>query len=233
MTESSSSHTPDQQEAPDFSKINWAILKIDPQTDKVMKEGRGVIRLRLGDTQYLLTANEGDNPVVKSLPTEHTLPNTAVYTQVIDRGHENRSKIVAMAERPFALDDPDRINRAAVLEKKLDDAYHGWLAQARIIKEADKAMEYRINRNPEIEVDEELIRRSLAVAYGISTENIETYYPSEFFAIAATMVQEGFLGIDLEIPASSEPYDPALFPYSAPQWTPDHIRELFTPKEAA
>ncbi len=103
-------------------------------------------------------------------------------------------KVVASPEKPFALEDPERINTAAEIAIKLAETDASFTTSLNIEREGIKFLDHIKHFIPQTD-------QSTLEKIGVVGEELEKYinrsYPSEFLAIADTMEQLGIAEIEL------------------------------------
>lgn len=165
-----------------FPEIAWASNSFNIETHDLVQHHLGITKIGIGPDLYELQRVGNDSLAWTHREVKEKPGYTRIYLGTTD--NLMAIKIVGSVEEPFSLDDPERINSAAEIAKKLqelDISYHTSLQIERIGIGYLATLAHILPGT-----DENALER-----IALLRDNLENYliinYPLEFLAIADDM----------------------------------------------
>lgn len=169
--------------------IAWAKNSYTPLGD--ITRTPGITRIGIGSTLYDLR-EAGDHSVFLTTRLVDADPaSTHIY--IGNLGSSPSIKVAALSDRPFSLEDPERINAVAEISTKFVEIDTAFVASIKIDREGKKFLNQLVQIIPL--TDQNLLGR-IGVLGETLTQYVNHDYPSEFLKIADNMEQLGIAEIE-------------------------------------
>jgi len=209
-------------------EIAWGKNIYDPRTGDNIGGQLGITRIGIGNKWYNLKEDPNGQQKVESNEIPEPLDHSRIHLGFPDRGGP-RVRVLATLEKPFSMDDPERLNKAADCAKKLakiDRKFRSSLSiKSEGVQHVDSLKTLFDEEDTRDTEDTELLNE-IAVLKEKMLKNINRDYPAEFLLVADAMEGLGITKIEV-----AETGKRKLGEQLA-QWisfTPEHMREDYTP----
>ncbi len=172
--------------------IAWAKNSYTPSGD-IAEHTPGITRVGIGSTIYDLREAQDHSVFLTARHVDVDLSSTRIY--IGNLGSTPHTKVIADTERPFALDDSERINAAAKIAKKFTETDISFTASLQIERNGMRFLGELRSIIPQTD-------RSALEKIGVLGDELEKYidqdYPSEFLRVADAMEQLGIEEIEYD-----------------------------------